>query len=135
MKNEQAASGKWLEHLFQDSRYGLRQLRKNPGFATVAILTLALGIGANTAIFTLVYAVLFKSLPVAHPEQLYSFGENPNVSDLTGIQDDFSVYSYPLYRELRDHTAEFPELAAFGSRLINLSVRRSGMNTSPRTSA
>src|SRR5436305_14822138 len=100
MKNEQAASGKWLEHLFQDSGHGLRQLRKNPGFATVAILTLALGMGANTAIFTLVYAVLFKWLPVAHPEQLYSFGENPNVSDLTEIQYECSDYSYPLHNEL-----------------------------------
>src|SRR5437764_13673187 len=129
MRNERAASGRWLEYLLHGSRYGLRQLRNNPGFAAVAILTLGLCIVANTAIFTLVYAVLFKSLPVAHPEQLYSFGENPNVSDLTGIQDDFSVYSYPLYRELRDHTAEFPELAAFGPPLIIFTVRRRGMNT------
>src|SRR6266853_6985786 len=65
----------WLERLIQDSRFGLRQLRKRLGFTTVAILTLALGIGANTAIFTLVHAVMMKSLPVADPQHLYRVGE------------------------------------------------------------
>src|SRR6202158_3402560 len=63
-----------LENLIQDLRFGLRQLWKSPGFTVVAILTLALGIGANTAIFTLVHAVMLTSLPVNHPEQLYSLG-------------------------------------------------------------
>lgn len=118
----------WFETLLQDTRFALRQLRRNPGFAVVAILTLALGIGANTAIFSLVHAVLFKSLPVANPRELYSFGENPNGGDITGIQNDYSVFSFPLYEELRDHTSEFSELAAFSSRLTPLSVRRSSEN-------
>ena len=65
----------WLERLIQDLRVGLRQLRKSPGFTAVAILTIALGIGANTAIFTLVHAVMMKSLPVPNPGELYSLGD------------------------------------------------------------
>src|SRR5207244_10759245 len=66
----------WLETFFQDVRYSLRQLRKSPGFTFVATLTLALGISANTAIFTLVHAILLKSLPVSHAEQLYNLGDD-----------------------------------------------------------
>src|SRR6516162_6019515 len=76
----------WLENLLQDIRYGLRQLRRIPGFTTVAVLTLALGIGANTAIFTLVDAVMLKSLPVANPSQLYRLGDNNNRGIEVGTQ-------------------------------------------------
>src|SRR6202161_4711673 len=62
----QARTGAWLDSVFQDFHYAARTLRKNPGFSAIAILTLALGIGANTAIFTLTYAVILKSLPVPH---------------------------------------------------------------------
>src|SRR5690242_16415073 len=65
---------RWLEDIIQDLRYGLRQLRRNPGFTIVAVITLALGIGANTAIFSLIDAVMLKSLPVADPGQLYRLG-------------------------------------------------------------
>jgi len=121
----------WLENLGQDVRYGLRILRKNPGFTAVAVVTLALGIGANTAIFTLVNAVMLQTLPVANPGQLYRLGDNNNCCVMTGTQNDgsFVLYSYPLYEDLRDHTPEFSGLAAFRSDLSDLSVRRAGVSS------
>ena len=90
----------WLENLGQDVRYGLRILRRNPGFTAVAAVTLALGIGANTAIFTLVNAVMLRPLPVANPGQLYRLGDNNNCCVMTGTQNDgsFVLYSYPFTR-------------------------------------
>src|SRR5438034_1656301 len=114
--------------LIQDVRFGLRMLAKNPGFTAVAVITLALGIGANTAIFTLVDAIMIKSLPVANPKQLYRLGDNDNCCVMTGTQNggSFVLYSYQLYEYLRDHTPEFSHLAAFTPFLAGLSVRRSG---------
>src|ERR1700737_4504615 len=110
----------WLERLIQDTRFGLRQLRKNPGFTAVAVLTLALGIGANTAIFTLVHAVMMKSLPVPKPDQLYSLGNTKTCCDTTDIQPNFALYSHALYNYVRNNTPEFSELAAFQSWQTNL---------------
>jgi hypothetical protein len=94
----------------------------------VAVVTLALGIGANTAIFTLVNAVMLQTLPVTNPGQLYRLGDNNNCCVMTGTQNDgsFVLYSYPLFEDLRDHTPEFSQLAAFESYLSDLSVRRHG---------
>jgi macrolide transport system ATP-binding/permease protein len=118
----------FVETLWQDLRFGFRTLRKSPGFTAVAVLTLALGIGANTAIFTLIDAVMLKSLPVPNPTQLYRLGDNNNCCVMVGTQDggSFALYSYPLYEDLRDHTPEFIDLAAFASYLSDLSVRRHG---------
>lgn len=116
----------WLDRLLLDLRYGLRRLRRSPGFTTVAVLTLALAIGANTAIFTLIQQVLLSPLPVPRPQELYSLGDDLNAGSWGGLQGDFTVYSLPLFGYLRDHTPEFSELAAFSSGDTALSVRRRG---------
>jgi predicted permease len=115
-----------MSTLWQDLKYGLRQLRRNAGYTAVAIITLALGIGANTAIFTLVYAVMLKSLPVSNPSELYRLGTANNCCVEGGQQDNWDLYSYDLYKQFRDHTPEFSQLAAFQAGLTSLSVRRRG---------
>src|SRR5215510_3549129 len=103
-----------LESFLQDVRYGVRILRKSPGFTAVAILTLALGIGANTAIFSLTYQVMLQRLPVQHPEELailhlvgYQTGHIS--SDSEGLEASFS---YPLYKELRERNPVFSSMLA-----------------------
>jgi macrolide transport system ATP-binding/permease protein len=76
-----------MSTLMQDLRYGGRRLRQSPGFALVCVITLALGSGANTAIFTLVHAVMLKSLPVTNPKQLYRLGNENNCCVIGGMQD------------------------------------------------
>jgi putative ABC transport system permease protein len=110
----------------EDVGYALRQFAAAPGFTITAVLTLALGIGATTAIFTLVDAVLLKSLPVAKPNELYRVGEVENCCVNGGLQDDWSLFSYDKYRTFRDGTEGFVELAAFQAGGVLLGVRRSG---------
>lgn len=116
-----------LESISGDLKYAVRQLRKSPSFTCTVLLTLALGIGANTAIFTLIHALLLQSLPVSHPEELYSLSDGESRGETGALQGKFNLYSYPLYRELRDHTAEFEQLAAYDSSTGSVtSVRRPG---------
>jgi predicted permease len=122
----------FLEVLSSDLRVVLRQLLKSPGFTLTVILTVALGVGANTAIFTLVHAVLLKSLPVAKPAQIFRVGANDKCCTWNGTMDDWSIYSYHLYSFLRDHTPAFEEMAAFSTMNQSLSARRSGTATSAR---
>lgn len=121
-----ARSVRLAEDPRKDVRLAWRRLRKNPSFAAVAVLTRALGIVSNTALFTLVSAVMFKPLPVANPNELYRLGDNNDWDEYVGVQERFSLYSYPLYQHLRDSTPEFAELAAFDLNITNLSVRRAG---------
>lgn len=122
--------------MLTDIRNALRQLRKAPGFSITAILTLALGIGATTAIFTLVNAVLLRSLPVKSPAQLWRVGDNeqccndgglPTAAD-GGKPNDWSLFSYEQYREFRDNTPGFESLAAFQSNDNTMAVRRADSN-------
>ena len=111
-----------------DVRYAMRQFARAPGFTATAVLTLALGIGATTAIFTLVHAVLLKSLPVARPSELYRVGDIENCCVNGGLQDDWSLFSYDKYKTFRDQTPGFTQLAAFQAGRSLMGVRRSGRN-------
>jgi predicted permease len=104
-----------MNGLLQDLRYALRQLRKSPGFAAVAILTLALGIGANTAIFTVVNALLLKMLPVRDPQQLVVVGDPARPNTTSNGTPRTDVFSYLLYKELRDRNSVFSGLCAAGT--------------------
>jgi|CZKD01.1.fsa_nt_gi predicted permease len=109
-----------------DLKLALRQFRKSPGFAATVIFTIALGIGANTAIFTLVHAILLKSLPVTNPATLYRIGDLSDCCINGGfINDDgdFDLFSYDLYRHLQENTPEFEQLAAFQSGHPTVNVR------------
>ncbi|PYX27267.1 MAG: hypothetical protein DMG80_19035 [Acidobacteria bacterium] len=112
----------------EDIRYALRQFAHAPGFTATAVLTLALGIGATTAIFTLVHAVLLKSLPVAKPSELYRVGDNENCCVNGGLQDNWSLFSYDKYKTFRDNTTGFTELAAFQAGRGLKGIRRAGSN-------
>jgi predicted permease len=110
-----------------DFKFAVRQFQKSPGFAATIILTISLGIGANTAIFTLVHAILLKSLPVANPASLYRIGDLDDCCVNGGfINDngDFDLFSYDLYRHFQNNTPEFEQLAAFqsGQNLMNVRV-------------
>lgn len=109
-----------------DLRYAVRQLRKVPGFTLTAILTLALGIGANTAIFTLVHGVLLRSLPVADPGGLYVLGDEYNCCTVGNLQGNWSIFSYRFYEEVRDHNSGFAQVAASQTNRPPLSMRRLG---------
>src|SRR5215472_5862213 len=104
-----------VEALMRDTRHALRRLRMAPAFTLTTVLTLALGIGATTSIFTLVHAVLLKSLPVAKPAELYRLGKESHCCYQGGYSQDkeFSLVSYDLYKYLRDNTHGFSDLAAF----------------------
>jgi len=106
-----------MNRLIQDVRFALRQLRKAPGFTLTAIITLALGIGANAAIFTLVHAVLLKNLPVADPKMLIRVGDKDDCCVNGGVPEGntYSLFSTQLYEHLRDNAPEFENLAAMQS--------------------
>ncbi|HVA18282.1 MAG TPA: ABC transporter permease [Candidatus Dormibacteraeota bacterium] len=111
-----------MNALLQDIRYGLRMLAKSPAFTAIAILTLALGIGANTAIFSFTDQVLLRNLPVPHPEQLVVLrSPGPNHGRTSSDGDSAAVFSYPMYKELRDRSSVFSGLLTCFAIDVNVS--------------
>ncbi len=125
---EKVRSSTWesaLESLAQDIRYGVRQLLRSPGFSIVATLTLALGIGANTAIFTLIHSVMLKQLPIANPHQLYRIGEGEDYCcEWGGLQSPWGMFDYQFYKHLRDTNPAFEQLAAVGASMPSFNILR-----------
>ena len=124
----------WLESTLQDLRYGMRQLRNAPGFTLAAVLTLALGIGANTAIFTLVHGLLQRSLPVADPGRLYRIGDQGTCCFYDGFENDngdFDLFPYDLYLQIQQSTPEFEQLAALQAGGSSLAVRSGSTPAKP----
>lgn len=116
-----------VESMAADVKYAVRQLRSSPLFTVVCVATLAVGIGANTAIFTLIHAIMLRSLPVRDPQQLVRLsGDDPDCCTISGLQKEWGIYSYPLYKHLRDHSPQFEELAAFKASPIRIGVRWEG---------
>jgi len=115
-----------MQKLLGNLRYAVRQFRRSPVFTAAAVLTLALGIGGTTAIFTLIHAVMLRSLPVSDPGRLYRVGEGDDCCVEGGPQDRWGFYSFPLYERLKTETPEFEEVAAFQAGGALQSVRREG---------
>ena len=107
-----------------DLTAAVRRLRQTPGFTIVCVLTLALGIGGNTAVFTLVDRVLLKTLPVPRPSELYRVGDTDACCVNSGYQGSFSLFSYDLYTHLRDAAPQFTNLAAFQANSRTVTVGR-----------
>src|SRR5262245_53774512 len=109
-------------------RYAFRQFSQAPMFTAAAVLTLALGIGGTTAIFTLINAVMMQSLPFANPDDLYRIGDGSNCCVQGGPQGRWAMFSYDLFERLKAESPEFEELAAFQAGVGRLSIRRQGVD-------
>jgi predicted permease len=116
----------------RDVRYAIRQLWSARLFTATAIITLALGIGGTTAIFTLINAVMLRSLPVSDPSRLYRIGDGSNCCVQGGPQDRWGMFSYALFERLKAEAPEFEELTAFQAGAARLGVRRQQADAAPR---
>src|SRR3989441_1327538 len=122
-----------MQNLSGNFRYALRQFWLSPVFTVAAVLTLALGIGGTTAIFTLIHAVMLRSLPVSYPGRLYRVGEGDECCVEGGPQDRWGMFSFPLYERLKTETPEFEEVTAFQAGRWRLGVRRQGIESVARS--
>jgi hypothetical protein len=121
-----------LHNLIGELRYALRQFWVARVFTITAILTLALGIGGTTAIFTLIHAVMLRSLPVSDPDRLYRIGDGGSCCVQGGPQERWGMFSYPLFERLRDNLPEFEEVMAFQAGGGRMSVRRQDVDAAAR---
>jgi putative ABC transport system permease protein len=130
----------FFRNIAGDVRIAFRQLRKSPGFTMTAVLTLALGIGATTAIFTFVQQVMLRSLAVNRPDQLWRIGDQPRCCNWGGYSQDgdgepadWSLFSWETYKLFRANTPGFENLAALQAGNAALGVRRAGASGPPET--
>src|ERR1700726_2226322 len=121
-----------MENVLGNFRYAMRQFRLAPVFAAAAGLTLALGIGGTTAIFTLIHAVMLRSLPVSDPSRLYRVGEGDDCCVEGGPQDKWGMFPYSLFLPLTAQAPEFEELAAFQAGSWRATARREGVESVAR---
>jgi hypothetical protein len=117
-----------MQTVRQDIAYAFRQMRLSPVFTLTAMLTLALGIGATTAIFSLTHTVMLKSLPVVNPSSLYRIGDGNDCCVEGSPQDNWGMFSYPFYQRMKKITPEFAELAAFQAGTGQYAARRGESN-------
>jgi predicted permease len=118
--------------VLSDLAYAIRKFRSSGAFTATAVLTLALGIGGTTAIFTLIHAVMLKSLPVGDPAQLYRIGDGDNCCVQGGPQNRWGMLSYPLFERVSASLPEFESLIAFQAGQGRMAVRRERMAEAPR---
>ncbi len=116
----------WVENLWQDLRFATRTLSKEPGFTAMAIVSLGLGIGANTAVFTLVNDLLLKTIPVDDPDHLISMGTAESSGVMGGLTGNVDIFPYSFYKQTASTRDVFREVAAFGSFAVRVSVRLVG---------
>ena len=121
-----------MGNLIGELRYALRQFWVARIFTITAVLTLALGIGGTTAIFTLIHAVMLRSLPVSDPSRLYRIGDGDSCCVQGGPQDRWGMFSFPLYERLKAELPEFEEVTAFQAGGPRLSVRRQKVESTSR---
>src|SRR3954470_14488102 len=121
-----------MENPVRAIRYAVRQFAASPVFTSAAVLTLALGIGGTTAIFSLIHAVMLRSLPVADPSSLYRIGDGDSCCVQGGPQDQWGLFSFPLFERLKADAPEFEQVAAFQAGGARLSVRRQGVDAAAR---
>src|SRR5436190_3489863 len=116
----------FADTLAADLRLAVRRLVQRPGFSALAVATLALGLGANVALFTLIEATMYQRLPVARPDELVRLGDSDTCCVNSGLQTEYALFSYDAYRHLRDRVPELASLAAFQASSQTIGIRRIG---------
>src|SRR5437667_4366237 len=116
-----------MTHLISDLRYGIRILLKTPIITLIAILTLGLGIGANTAIFSVMESLILRQLPVSEPERLVLFGNGNSMGSTDGMPDgSWTLFSYPMFRQMQQENHVFSDIAAIKSIILDVHGRVQG---------
>src|SRR3954451_740451 len=121
-----------MRNLTWDFVYAIRRFRYSPVFTVTAVLTLAIGIGGTTAIFSLMHDIMLRSLPVSDPGTLYRIGSGNDCCVEGGTQDNWGLFSYPLFERLRASAPEFDEVTAFQAGAMRYSVLRPNIDRVPK---